>query len=150
MVDEDLARTRIEAPFAGAVVSGDLEQALGAPVARGDVLFELAPLDSYRVILEVDERDVAHVRADQHGQLRLTSMPGRSLSFELARVTPVSEVVDGRNVFRVEARLTSPSEELRPGMEGVGKIEAGSRSLLWIWTHEIGDWLRLALWRWTP
>ena len=38
--------------------------------------------------------------------------------------------------------------ELRPGLLGVGKVEAGSRSLLWIWTHRISDWLRLTLWSW--
>jgi hypothetical protein len=35
-------------------------------------------------------------------------------------------------------------------MEGVGKIEIDRRRLVWIWTHSIVDWLRLALWRWLP
>jgi hypothetical protein len=35
-------------------------------------------------------------------------------------------------------------------MEGVAKIEIGNRSLVWIWTHEIGDWLRLATWKYIP
>jgi hypothetical protein len=26
----------------------------------------------------------------------------------------------------------------------------GERSLLWIWTHQLIDWLTLALWRWLP
>ena len=32
------------APIPGVIVSGDLSQAIGAPVERGQVLFELAPL----------------------------------------------------------------------------------------------------------
>ena len=36
--------------FDGVVVSGDLSQSLGAPVERGQVLFEIAPLDGYRVV----------------------------------------------------------------------------------------------------
>ena len=39
---------------------------------------------------------------------------------------------------------------LRPGMEGIGKVVVGERSLLWIWTHGFFDWLRLALWNWMP
>ncbi len=39
---------------------------------------------------------------------------------------------------------------LRPGMEGVAKIETGPRRLLWIWTHAVLDWLRLAAWQWLP
>jgi hypothetical protein len=42
------------------------------------------------------------------------------------------------------------SERLRPGMEGVGKVEIGSRRLIWIWTHELIDWARLKLWSWLP
>ena len=41
------------------VVSGDLTQSLGAPLERGQVMLELAPLDAYRVTLQVDERDIA-------------------------------------------------------------------------------------------
>ena len=66
-VEERLARTRIEAPFAGVLVSGDLSQAIGGPVEQGKTLFELAPLDGYRVVLKVDERDI---RALAPGQPR--------------------------------------------------------------------------------
>ena len=38
LVDEQLGRTRIEAPFDGVVIRGDLSQSLGSPVQRGDVL----------------------------------------------------------------------------------------------------------------
>jgi hypothetical protein len=41
-------------------------------------------------------------------------------------------------------------ERLRPGMEGVGKVKVGERSLAWIWTHGFVDWLRVALWNWMP
>jgi hypothetical protein len=32
----------------------------------------------------------------------------------------------------------------------VGKIDAGSRRVIWVWTHSALDWLRLTLWSWTP
>src|SRR3989449_8544594 len=38
LLDEEISRTRIAAPFDGIVVSGDLSQALGAPVDAGQVL----------------------------------------------------------------------------------------------------------------
>jgi multidrug resistance efflux pump len=74
---EKLSRVQVIAPFDGVVVQGDLSQQLGSPVEQGKVLFELAPLDAWRVILKVDERDIAHVRAGQTGELALTSLPGR-------------------------------------------------------------------------
>jgi hypothetical protein len=35
------------------------------------VLFEIAPLDAYRLVVQVDERDVNDVAVGQHGHLRL-------------------------------------------------------------------------------
>ncbi len=150
LVEDKLARATLAAPFDGIVVSGDLSQLLGSPVEQGKVLFQIAPLDAYRVILEVDERDIAHVRVGQQGELALSGMPARPMHFALKQITPVSTAQDGRNYFRVEAQLDNASVHLRPGMEGVGKISAGERGLIWIWTHPLVDWLRMWAWKWLP
>jgi RND family efflux transporter MFP subunit len=150
LADEKLARTRLVAPFDGVVVSGDLSQLLGAPVEQGKVLFELAPLDAYRVILKVDERDIAHIVAGQHGELVLTGLSGLTLPFNVKTVTSVSTPQEGRNFFRVEAKLDQASPALRPGMEGVGKIDIGERRLIWIWTRHFLDWARISMWKWAP
>ena len=148
---DKLARTRITAPFAGVVVSGDWSQRLGSPVEEGQVLFEVAPLHEYRVVLQVDDRDMAGLRVGQTGTLVLSSMPHNELPFSVTQLTPVSTAKDGRNYFRVEAKLTTaPSDRLRPAMEGVGKIAVDERSLVWIWTHDLLDWASLKLWAWLP
>ena len=139
------------APFAGILVSGDLSQALGAPVERGQILFEIAPLDAYRVVLQVDEQQVADVRSGQRGELVLSSMPGVRYPLTVKSVTPVNVAKDGRNLFRVEAPLdVKPDARLRPGMEGVGKVSVGERRLIWIWTREFTTWLNRKLWAWMP
>ena len=148
LAEEKLARTQLKAPLAGIVVSGDLSQSLGAPIERGEVLFEVAPLDAYRIMLEIDERDIAHVQPGQRGELALSGLPHQRHAFSVERILPVSTARDGGNFFRVEARLADPADSLRPGMAGVGKIDAGERRLIWIWTHGLTDWLRLALWKW--
>jgi RND family efflux transporter MFP subunit len=150
LLDEQLARTRIVAPFDGIVVSGDLNQALGAPVERGDVLFELAPLDAYRIIMKVDERDITRVEKGQDGHLALSGMPDEKLPLVVETITPVSSVEEGRNYFRVEARLEGDIEKLRPGMEGVGKVRIERRKLVWIWTHKLVHWLKMWVWSWWP
>jgi RND family efflux transporter MFP subunit len=148
LLSKQLARARLVAPFDGIVVKGDLSQALGSPVAKGDVLFELAPLEGYRIILKVDDRDVSQVAVGQTGELALSALPGEPLALTVERVTPVSTVEEGRNYFRVEARLEKPAASLRPGMEGIAKIHVERRRLLWIWTHEMVDWMRLWVWSW--
>ncbi len=150
LIEEQLERLHIVSPFDGIVVSGDLSQSLGSPVARGDVLFEVAPLDEYRLMLQVNENDIREIEIGQSGQLRLSGMPGDTLPLVIDKITPVSESGEGSNFFRVEARLESEPEQLRPGMEGVAKIEVGERKLVWIWTHKMIDWLRLWTWSWWP
>jgi len=148
LIKDQILRTRLTAPFAGVVVSGDLSQSIGTPVENGKVLFEIAPLDNYRVVLEVDERSIGDVEKTQKGTLTLTGMPDATLAFSVDRIVPLSTPQEGRNVFEVLAKLDNPSATIRPGMEGVGKIYIERRKLIWVWTHELIDWLRLRLWTW--
>jgi biotin carboxyl carrier protein len=150
LVEAQLQRARIEAPFDGVVIKGDLSQNLGAPVQRGEVLMVLAPNDSFRLILEVDETDVAAIKPGQRGELALAAQPDRTLAFVTRRIVPVASAVDGRNFFEVEAGLEQTPPQLRPGLSGVAKVDAGWRPLGWLLTHRAIDWLRLAWWKVTP
>ena len=150
LVDEQIGRTRLVAPFDAVIVKGDLSQSLGAAVERGNVLFELAPLDTYRIIMKVDERGIADVAVGQTGRLALNSMPNEAIDLVVEKITPVSVVDQGRNFFRVEATAKGALEKLRPGMEGVGKIHVDERKLLWIWTHKLVHWVRMWIWSWWP
>jgi RND family efflux transporter MFP subunit len=150
LIDEQLARTDMVAPFDGVIISGDLSQKLGAPVERGQALFEVAPLDSFRIALRVDERDFGQVVPGQKGELAVTAIPNQRFPFVVTRITAVNTAKDARNTFRVVARLDGEPGRLRPGMEGVGKIHIDERHLIWIWTHSMTEWVQLWLWSWLP
>ena len=150
LAEEQISKAHVTAPFDGVIISGDLTQLIGSPVERGKKLFEIAPLQAYRVILEVDERDIRQIALNQKGTLLVTSLAERAIPFRISTITPVSTAKEGRNYFRVEARLQSAPVTLRPNMEGVGKIVVGHRQLAWVLTHSAIDWLRLWIWRWMP
>jgi len=150
LLDEEIKRTRIVAPFDGLVISGDLSQSVGAAVKRGDELFQVAPLDSYRVILKVDERDITDIRPGQEGILLVTSIPLQPLHYVVTRVTPIAEAEEGMNSFRAEAMLQESSGRLRPGMKGVSKTDVEQRLLIRIWTQRLVDWARVMIWKWVP
>nr|WP_276595248.1 HlyD family efflux transporter periplasmic adaptor subunit [Roseateles albus] len=150
LLDEQLSRAAVKAPFDGVIVKGDLSQSLGAAVRRGEVLFEITPLDAYRVIVEIDERDIADIAVGQKGRLLLSAIADQPLAFTVSNVTSVTTAREGRNYFRVEGLMDGAGERLRPGMEGVGKIEIESRHLIWIWTHRLVNWARLMLWNYLP
>jgi hypothetical protein len=148
LVDERLQRSRLVAPFDGIVLQGDLSQQLGAPVKLGAELMTLAPSDRFRVIVEVDERDVAHLRAGQTGSVALSALPWDTLPLRVARITPVATPREGRNVFEVEAELLEQPAGLRPGLQGSAQITAGDAPTLWRWSRRLVESLRLTWWEW--
>ena len=151
LATEKVVRAKITAPYDGIVVSGDLSQMIGSPVEVGKRLFEIAPLEKYRIVLQVDEKEIRHVDASQTGQIVVAGVNDNPMPFTVTKITPVANAQDGKNTFRVEASLNGDiSPRLRPGMEGIGKISVGTRSLWWVITHSFTDWLRLGLWNWLP
>jgi multidrug resistance efflux pump len=150
LLEDKLARSTIISPFRGAVVSGDLRQMQGSPVEKGKILFEIAPLESFRVILQVDERDIAFLADGQPGTLVLTGLSNGAIPFNVKTITPVATAAEGRNHFRVEADIHGDSFQIRPGMEGIGKISIDRRSLIAIWTRSLIDWIRITTWKWLP
>ncbi len=148
LVENRLARTRLTAPFDGLIVSGDLSQRLGGAVQQGEVLFKIAPLQAYRLILQVDESRIADVKVGQQGHLVLTALPDQHFPFVIEKITPVASAAEGRNTFRVEAKLQKSAQQLRPGMEGIGKIYIDERPLISIWSRNLREWLALQYWYW--
>ena len=149
LLEARLSRTQLKAPFGGLIVSGDLSQRLGSAVNQGEVLFEITPLDSYRLIVKVDERRIADAQIGQTGTLVLAALPDDRYDFKLEKITPITTAADGRNYFRVEAKLEYIDDSLRPGMEGVAKITVDERKLISIWSRNFVEWLKLTLWNWS-
>lgn len=150
LIDDQISRASLVAPIGGIVVTGDLSQSLGSPVQRGEILFEIAPPDDYRVMLRIDERDISHVKAGQPGNMVLNAIPQQQFPIKVEKVTPVSSPLEGRNYFLVEATLEEGSDRIRPGMEGWGKVSVGRRKLIRVWTGDLVDWVRLWYWSWRP
>jgi RND family efflux transporter MFP subunit len=146
LVEQAIQRASVRAPFDGTVIKGDLSQTLGAPVRRGDVLLTVAPSNEFRLVVEVDERDIADIAPGATGEVHLAALPRESVPFRVTRVTPVATSRDARNFYEIEGRPGALPAGLRPGLQGVAKIGADDRTLAWIWTHRLVDWARLALW----
>ena len=161
LTDEKLQRSRLVAPFDAVVVQGDWSQQLGAPVKEGAELLTLAPLDRYRVIVDIDERDISALRTQGggaapavpvQGTLMLSALPWDTLALRVTRVSPLAKAVDGRNVFEVEAELQATGKALhsglRPGLQGTARLDAGHASpLLHLLRRGLGA-VRVAWWEW--
>lgn len=149
LVDEQLSRAQLKAPFRGVVIQGDLSQSIGAPVKQGDTLVTVASTDGYRVIMDVDETDIGRIRIGQTGVIALSALPWQTLDLQVQRITPQAQTREGRNVYEVQARFTQPvPEHVRPGLMGPAKIRIGWRPPLWGWIRPVVDRGRLMIWSW--
>ncbi len=146
LLDYKISQAKIIAPISGVVVKGDLERQIGAPVKTGDTLFEVAPLDALRAELSVPEADSADLEVGQEGELATASFPDKHFGFVVERINPVAEVAEQKNVFKVRVRLKRLDGRMRPGLEGIAKVDIDRRRYIWIWTRPIVRWVRMKLW----
>lgn len=150
LIEQQMGRADLRAPFDAVVIAGDKTQSIGAPMHRGEPLYELAPAGSFRVNLDVPQVDFATIEPGQTGSLVLSALPYESLPIRVTRLTPIAVAHDGQTVLRAEAELLGNRDLLRLGMQGVADVQVGRARLGWLLTHRIADWLRLKLWAWMP
>lgn len=148
LLQQQLERAHLRAPFDGVVIKGDLSQSIGAPVERGAELITLAPSSGYRVMIEAEETEVADLKPGQTGRLILAALPSHTLPVRVERITALATTEDGRHYFAVYAALEGKLPALRPGMQGFAKIEVGKRSMLVGWASRAANWMRIKLWSW--
>ena len=156
LLDWRIERAVIRSPIDGVVIQGDLDAIIGAPVRAGNTLFVVAPIDALRAELAVDESKIADVRIGAGGLLATAADPSARVAFTVTRIDPIAIEDDNANAganlganpgaFRVVVELDARPDWLRPGMEGVAKIDAGRRRYAWIWSHRLVNWVRMKLW----
>ena len=147
LVRYHIDHAQVKAPFVGIVVEGDLEELLGAPVRKGDVLFKVALIEKMYAELKVEERDIHEINDSAGGEIAFISRPDLKFPISIERIDPVAVAEEEGNVFTVRAVFPEDvSVWWRPGMSGVAKINVGRRNVFWILTHRTVDFLRMLLW----
>ncbi len=143
-----LARADITAPTDGVVIEGDLRERIGTPVKAGDLLMRMTQIEAMYVEIEVPERDAHAVLASRGGEIAFATLPDPRYPVVVDRLEPVARVKPEGNVFVLRAHITAPAGSVwwRPGMSGVAKIDAGRKSIFWLLTHRLVDFIRLKLW----
>lgn len=145
-IETRIEQSQMLAPFDGYLINGDFSQSIGAPVTRGQVMYEIIPNANYKLVLDVEEHLISEVKIGQIGSLRLNGLPGKRIELVVSDVLPVASTKNGKSVFRVEADVNSAPGDIRPGLHGVAKVIVGQGSYISVWTEQIRRKLRLFFW----
>jgi multidrug efflux pump subunit AcrA (membrane-fusion protein) len=147
LLEHRLRLADIRAPADGVIIAGDLRRSLGQPVSRGQVLFEIALPGPLRAEVLVLDEDIPAIREGQAVRFATAAEPGQPREALVERIRPMAEVVEGRNVFRVIARIGEGEDvALRPGMEGWARIETGRTTWLAAMLRDPVRWVRRLFW----
>ncbi|MCH9057955.1 MAG: HlyD family efflux transporter periplasmic adaptor subunit [Planctomycetes bacterium] len=153
-----IRRATVTAPITGTIVQGDLAPLVGSTVKLGDPLMRVAQLDDMIAVARVDDSDIRLVqeairRANEGGPqpasaIATKARPSETFRIRVTHIIPLAQPEEGVNAFEVRADLIDPPATwMRPGMEGIARLDTGKRSILSIGTRRISDTLRLWFWR---
>ncbi len=143
-----IEKASIRAPIAGVVLSGYWHDKVGGVLEQGKPMFEISSIKQLLAIVRVEESDIDLIDLDlrQDGQLATRSVPEEKFDIIVSRIVPMATPIEGTNVFEVRCEIKDPAKWLRPGMEGLARVNVGDRRIIWILTHRIINTVRLWLW----
>ena len=135
---DDLDKTVIDAPISGTVTSLNVEEGeiaiTGTMNNPGTVLMTVSSLDTMEVRAEIDETDVARVRAGQSVEVSVDAFPDTVLAGTVSVIGSSSSAArvaayrpDERSTFEVRIRIEDRLPGLRPGMTTTVDIETATR-----------------------
>jgi len=137
------ARTRIQAPVDGVIVTPRIEERVGQFFAKGTELCVIADLRSVTAEVAIDERDAALLSSGEPVTVKLNPYPTRVFRGTVSRVSSFVRE-EGQDRFVIaEVRIENPEGLLKSGMLGKAKISDGRRPILvallrtparWVWT----------------
>ncbi|MBD3383532.1 efflux RND transporter periplasmic adaptor subunit [candidate division KSB1 bacterium] len=126
---DDLRKTRLISPIYGTVVKVYKEEgeiAVGSQF-QSDPILNVADLNRMEVLAEIDENDVVYVKIDDKCNIEVDAIPD---TFFNGRVSEIAHMATTRGLgtqeqvtnFEVKVAVTSPVEQLRPGMSATVDI----------------------------
>ncbi len=116
-----LGEMRIESPLDGVVSVRRLDPgALVGPSAGSGTILTVQKIDTLRVFVPVNERDVRLLSVGQDAHVELDALPGRSVGGKVVRLSPAFDPV--ARTLDAEVQIPNPTGILRPGMYGRAAI----------------------------
>ncbi len=120
----ELSYAEIRAPIDGVVSRRNVK--VGNLIQLNQSLFKIDDFDPLEAMINVPEREMRLIAADQPVQMLVDALPGKVFVGSVARVSPVVDATTG--TFRVVAQFRDDSKNLRSGMFGRVRIVYDQRN----------------------
>jgi RND family efflux transporter MFP subunit len=141
-----LRATILEAPRDGVILTPRVGEQVGRRLEVGETFCTLAVLDPLEAEVAVPESDAALVVEGRAVRMKLDAYPGRTFGGEVIAVRPAAEERGGKRVLVARVGIPNPDGDLRPGMQGRGRIQIERRSLGYSLVRRPARWFRSWFW----
>jgi len=145
-VDRLIDRSKIVAPFAGIVMNGDLRARIGESMPLGTAMFEIADEAGWTIDVQMPQRVAGELRAGGVGNFAPNAKPEELIDLQIVRIQPLAQPMGGKTVYIAEAELSNVGEWVKPGMEGMARVEFGDRPVWWVASHRMVNYFRMNFW----
>ncbi|MGB4858469.1 MAG: efflux RND transporter periplasmic adaptor subunit [Dokdonella sp.] len=125
----DLAKLELSYSTVTAPISGIISRRLvkeGNYIQLNEILFRIDNFDPLLAVLNVPERELHTLSADQPVSLQVDALPGTSFKGVIQRISPVVDA--GTGTFRVTCEFRDDSNRLKSGMFARLEITYGERA----------------------
>lgn len=128
---DDLARTEVQAPMDGVILS--VNPVLGQQMNSGAVAVTMADPVNLKLVVSVAEVDVSQLQDDQPATIEIDALPGRSLEGIISSIAPSADPSQGVVNYPVTIKLL-PQEmsQVRAGMTAVATIANQENGAGWL------------------
>ena len=125
--ERDLRNAVVRAPIDGVVISraGEIGRAVADVTANGGTTIAVIADDArIRLVAEVDENDIARVRAGQPALVTLDALPDETFEGTVRKVSSAGAIEANVSSFTVDVELPA-DERLRVGMSADARVVIG-------------------------
>jgi RND family efflux transporter MFP subunit len=115
-----LGETRIASPLTGVVTQRRLDPGTLVGPPGGGAIVTVARVDTLRVFITVNERELGGIRIGQDAHVEVDALPGKTFTGKVVRLAPALD--PATRTLDAEVQLDNRAGLLYPGMYGRGAI----------------------------
>jgi HlyD family secretion protein len=120
LAQEELDKATLVAPFDGVVTAVNIQPEQLTPATLPALT--LADVSELKMVVDVDEIDVARLEEGQDVMVSVDALPGEVISGYVSRIAPAADQVGGVVVYGVTVVLDETDLPLRAGMSATAEI----------------------------
>ncbi|MCP4713435.1 MAG: HlyD family secretion protein [Planctomycetes bacterium] len=152
-----ISKCQLNAPISGTILTPQLKLKTGMTVGRGDMICEIADLESWKLVLEIPQEEIFWVqRRLKEGTAEtvffLEAFPEKKLTTEITSIDQISQIPQIHqelgNIYEIRVQvdqqeLAEIQLALRDGITGRAKISTEERSLGFVLLRKVIRFFRI-------